>query len=183
MAEPLPRPAVAGYVCGVRTGITPAEALDIILEHTPVLGSETLGVSEAPGRVLVESVVAGRPLPPADNSAMDGYAVRAADLADASAEHPVSLTLAFEISAGDNPTRAVAAGETARILTGAALPPGADAVVRQEDVELFAERVAARVAPAPGDHVRRMGEDAQVGEQVICAGTRVSPTPAGRSRR
>lgn len=179
MAESLPRPAADGYVCGVRTGITPAEALGIILEHTPVLGSETLGVTEAPGRVLVEPVVAGRPLPPVDNSAMDGYAVRAADLATASAEHPVSLTLAFGISAGDDPTRAVAAGEAARILTGAALPPGADAVVRQEDVELFAERVAVRVAPPPGDYVRRMGEDVQVGEQVICAGTRVSPGHLG----
>jgi molybdopterin molybdotransferase len=62
---------------------------------------------------------------------MDGYAVRAADLVAASTEHPVSLTLAFEISAGDSPIRAVAAGEAARILTGAALPPDADAVVRQ----------------------------------------------------
>jgi molybdopterin molybdotransferase len=110
---------------------------------------------------------------------MDGYAVRAADLAAASAEHPVSLTLAFEVSAGNDTTRALAAGAAARILTGAALPTGADAVVRQEDVELLAERVVVRVAPTPGDHVRRMGEDVQIGEQVICAGTRVSPGHLG----
>ena len=159
----------------MRTGITPAEALDIVLEHTPLLGSESVGVSEAPGRVLVEPVLAERSLPPVDNSAMDGYAVRAADLAAASAEHPVSLTLAFMISAGDSPTRALAAGEAARILTGAALPPGADAVVCQEDTELVGERVAVRVVPPPGNHVRRAGEDVQAGAQAISAGVRVSP--------
>jgi molybdopterin molybdotransferase len=163
----------------VRTGITPAEALSIVLEHTPLLGSETVGVAEAPGRVLVEPVLAGRPLPPVDNSAMDGYAVRAADLAGASAEHPVSLALAFNISAGDSPTRAVAAGEAARILTGAALPPGADAVVCQEDTELLGERVAVRVAPPPGNHVRRAGEDVRAGERVIAAGVRVGPGQVG----
>ncbi len=170
---------MGGYVCGVRTGITPAEALGIVLEHTPLLGSETIGVTQAPGRVLAEPVVAGRSLPPVDNSAMDGYAVRAADLAAADAEHPVALRLAFKISPGDSPTRALAAGEAARILTGAALPPGADAVVCQEDTELVGERVAVRVAPSPGNHVRRAGEDVRAGEEAIRAGVSVGPGHVG----
>ena len=138
-----------------------------------------VGIGEASGRVLVEPVVAGRSLPPVDNSAMDGYAVRAADLAGASAEHAVSLALTFNISAGEEPTRAVAAGEAARILTGAALPAGADAVVCQEDTELLGERVAVRVAPRPGDHVRRAGEDVRAGEQAIAAGDPVRPGHVG----
>ena len=163
----------------MRTGITPAEALSIVLEHAPLLGSETVGVSEAPGRVLAEPVAANRPLPPVDNSAMDGYAVRSADLAAASADDPVWLTLAFSISAGEEPSRAVAAGEAARILTGAALPPGADAVVCQEDTEVRGERVALRVAPLPGNHIRRAGEDVRVGEPAIAAGVCVSAGHVG----
>jgi molybdopterin molybdotransferase len=163
----------------VRTGITPAEALSIVLEHAPLLGSETLAVTEAPGRVLVEPVAANRPLPPVDNSAMDGYAVRSADLAAASAENPVCLKLAFSISAGEDPSRAVGAGEAARILTGAVVPPGADAVVCQEDTEVRGERVAVRVAPPPGNHIRRAGEDVRAGEPAIDAGVRVGAGHVG----
>jgi molybdopterin molybdotransferase len=164
----------------VRTGITPAEALRIVLEHAPVLGSEMLGVAESAGRVLAEPILASRELPPADNSAMDGYAVRAADLVGACAERPVSLRLAFEIPAGATPERTLGPGEAARILTGAPLPPGADAVVRQEDAApLPDDRVEVRVAAAQGDHVRRAGEDMRVGEPVLDAGARIGPGQLG----
>jgi len=163
----------------VRTGITPAQALEIVLAHTPVLGSETVGVAESPGRILAEPVASARDLPPADNSAMDGYAVRTADLADASAERAVSLAVVFEIPAGAASERALGPGEAARILTGAPLPRGADAVVRQEDTVQNGDRVAVRVAVPVGAHVRRAGEDVRAGERVLEDGTRIGPGHVG----
>ena len=91
---------LGGKVAVVRTGITPAEALQIVLEHAPLLGAETLAVADARGRVLVEGVRSNRRLPPSDNSAMDGFAVRSEDLASASADHPVALEVIYEIPAG-----------------------------------------------------------------------------------
>ena len=84
----------------MRTGIGAAEALRIVLESAPVLGAERLPAARALGRVLCESVSAARDLPPADNSAMDGYAVRRADLLGSGPERPVELSLAFEVAAG-----------------------------------------------------------------------------------
>jgi molybdopterin molybdotransferase len=163
----------------VRTGITPAEALEIILGHTPVLGAETVGLTDALGRVLAEPVCASRTLPPADNSAMDGYAVQRADLAGASADRPVTLPVAFEIPAGGAAARPLRSGETARILTGAPLPPGADAVVQQENTEPCDEGIAFRVEPGPGENVRRAGEDVKQGEQVLAPGDLLGPSHVG----
>jgi len=163
----------------VRTGITPAEALETVLEHTPVLGSEVVPTPDALGRVLAEAVTSPRELPPADNSAMDGYAVRAADCAAADAEHPVRLPVAFEVPAGAAGLPQLAPGSAARILTGAPLPPGADAVVRQEDTARDADAVAIRVRPEPGDHVRRAGEDVRRGEGVLEAGALLGPAHVG----
>jgi molybdopterin molybdotransferase len=155
----------------VRTGLTPAEALRTILEATPVLGAETVAARDALGRVLVEPVVSTRQLPPADNSAMDGYAVRAQDLVGASRASPVELELAFEVAAGATAERALGRGEAARILTGAPLPAGADTVVRQEDCEREGSRVAVQISPRPREHVREAGEDVGEGQQVLAAGT------------
>jgi len=154
----------------MREGITPAEALGIVLAETPVLAAETVAARDALGRVLAEPVVAGRRIPPADNSAMDGYAVRAAEVAGACAEGPVELRVAFEVAAGATPEAQLAAGEAARILTGAPLPPGADSVVRQEDVDREGDRVRVRVAPALREHVRAAGEDVEPGDRVLEAG-------------
>jgi molybdopterin molybdotransferase len=162
----------------VRTGITPGQALELVLEHTPVLGAEMLGVAACAGRVLAEAVVASRALPPHDNSAMDGYAVRAADLVDA-ATAPVSLRVAFEIAAGAPPARSLSAGEAARILTGAPLPGGADAVVRQEDTERDGQQLRVRVAPQPGDHVRAAGKDVRAGQRVMQPGVCLNPGHVG----
>jgi len=163
----------------VRTGVTAAEALSVILDATPVLGAETLAARDALGRVLAETVVSGRRLPPSDNSAMDGYAVRAAECAGAGPDTPVVLDVAFEVAAGAAPERSLSPGESARIFTGAPIPPGADAVVRQEDTERDADRVRVRVAAAPGAHIRRAGEDVGIGDPVFEPGVRLGPAHLG----
>jgi len=163
----------------VRTGITASEALRIVLAEARALGAETVAASDALGRVLTEAIVSSRILPPADNSAMDGFAVRAADCAGASDSSPQRLAIAFEVPAGAADVPALPPGRAARILTGAPLPAGADSVVRQEDTEREGDRVAIRVPPAPGDHVRRAGEDVARGETVIEAGTRLSAAHLG----
>ncbi|MEE2677946.1 MAG: gephyrin-like molybdotransferase Glp [Myxococcota bacterium] len=163
----------------MREGITPAEALGIVLDEVVALPTETVASQEALGRVLAESVVSGRRIPPADNSAMDGYAVRAADLAGAAPETPRELPVVFEVAAGATPEATLGAGEAARILTGAPLPPGADSVVRQEDVDRDGDRVRVRVAPALGEHVRAAGEDVEPGDRVLEAGTRLGAAHLG----
>jgi molybdopterin molybdotransferase len=165
----------------VRTGISAAEALGIVLEHTPVLPAERLPAERALGRVLCEAVAAGRDLPPADQSAMDGYAVRRADLLGASRERPVELRVAFEVAAGAEAGAlpALRAGQAARILTGAPIPGGADAVVRQEDALREGSRVRLFTAPGPAENVRPAGEDVRAGEEVLARGTRLGPAELG----
>jgi len=163
----------------VQRDITAAEALARVLARTPVLGSETVALGDVLGRVLAEAVHSDRVLPPADNSAMDGYAVSAADCAQASARAPVWLPVAFDVPAGAAQTPRLARGSAARILTGAPLPAGADSVVRQEDTDRDGERVAIRFAPELGENVRRAGEDVQRGECVLEAGTRVGAAQVG----
>jgi molybdopterin molybdotransferase len=163
----------------VRSGLTPREALAAILDHATPLGRETVALPDAQGRVLAEAISAGRDLPPADNSAMDGYAVLARDLARASPASPVSLPMAYEVPAGGRAPRPLEPGETARILTGAPLPEGADAVVRQEDTEANANRIAFLVDPPRGENIRRRGEDVRAGDLVLDAGTVVGPPEIG----
>jgi molybdopterin molybdotransferase len=163
----------------VRTDVSASEAQRLILEAIPLIGPETVPIPAALGRVLAEPIVAARDLPPADNSAMDGYAVRAADLAGASAERPLRLRVAFEVAAGARATQRVGAGEAARILTGAPLPPGSDSVVRQEDVAREAEQILVRVAPGSRQHVRDRGEDVRSGERVLEPGALLGPAEIG----
>jgi len=160
-------------------GITPAEALQIVLEHAPLLGAEVVAVSDARGRVLAEGVRSTRRLPPCDNSAMDGFAVRSADLASACAEHPVALEVVCEIPAGGSAERLLRAGEAARILTGAPIPPGSDAVVMQEDTARDGDRVIVSFSPEPRAHIRDAGEDVEPGDQVLDPGARVGPAEIG----
>jgi len=163
----------------VKTGISAAAALEAILDATTVLPPETVAVEAALGRVLVEAVKSDRRLPPADNSAMDGYAVRRADVVSASAEAAVELPIVIEIPAGGDASRPLGPGEAARILTGAPVPPGADAVVRQEDTESDGERVRVLVAPSPRENIRDAGEDVQRGDRVIEAGAVIGPGHVG----
>lgn len=140
------------------------EAIAQILERVRPLGTERADLFSALGRVLAEDVVSRREIPPWANSSMDGYAVRAADTG------AVELRVVGKIIAGSMPSRAVGAGETMRIFTGAPLPDGADAVVPQEDVVATdgVIRLTARVDS--GAFVRPAGEDVRPGDRVLDAG-------------
>jgi molybdopterin molybdotransferase len=163
----------------MRTELPASQALALILAETETLPPETVDVRAALGRVLAEPIAAARRIPPADNSAMDGYAVRRADLAAASSTRPVELRVAFEVAAGGASPPRLEAGLAARILTGAPVPDGADAVVRQEDVTRQGDRVAFRACPKPRENVRDAGEDVEVGDRVLEPGCVIGPAEAG----
>lgn len=163
----------------MREGLTVVEAQDLILEATPILGAETLSASDAAGRVLAEAIVSTRRHPPSDCSAMDGYAVRREDLLGTSAERPKRLPVVYEVAAGGRAARPLEAGEVARIFTGAPLPPGADAVVKQEDTDMGSERVVIRVEPGIREHVRDGGEDFEIGDRLIESGCVLGPSHLG----
>jgi molybdopterin molybdotransferase len=139
-----------------------------LLGRTPVT---IVPLAGAAGLVLAEDVHAGVSLPPFDNSAMDGYAVRAADVAGASAAQPVTLPVADDIPAGRVDVAALEPGTAHRIMTGAPMPPGADAVVMVEDTDGGTSSVVISAAPAAGTHVRRTGEDVVKGTLALHAGT------------
>jgi molybdopterin molybdotransferase len=160
----------------MRTNLAAAEAQRIILDAAEPLASETCATADALGRVLAEPVVSRRTLPPFDVSAMDGYALRAADLEEGRA---VELPVDFEMAAGARPDRVLAPGAAARIFTGAPLPPGADTVVRQEDTEAVGGRVRIRLAARLAENVRPAGEDVRAGETVLEPGARLGPGPLG----
>jgi len=163
----------------MRTGIDVAEAQRTVLAAARALPPETLALTGVAGRVLAAPIRSGRTLPPADCSAMDGYAVREADVGAASASSPVSLAVAYEVPAGGRAPRALGEGEAARIFTGAPLPEGADTVVRQEDAEATADRVEIRTSPRCRDHVRLAGEDVREGDLVLGPGTVLGPGHIG----
>ena len=127
---------------------------------------------DAHGHRLAEDVASPRDVPLFDNSAMDGYAVRRIDVLGADAQQPALLTIAYETPAGDPPGRELGPGECARIMTGAPVPPGADAVVPVEWTDGAAEGVVRiHQAPEPGGHIRRTGEDVRTGQRLLSAGT------------
>jgi molybdopterin molybdotransferase len=171
-----------------------------VLARVRPTAAEEVGLDRALGRRLAVDAVAAGPFQPFDNSAMDGFAVRAADVRDASADSPVALRIVDESRAGHPAERALGEGEAIAISTGAVLPAGADAVVRVEDTERaprttgpprddapvagggadrLRDRVLIRVAPSPGANVRRAGEDIAPGETVLGAGTELGPAELG----
>jgi molybdopterin molybdotransferase len=151
-----------------RHSISVAEARDLILAAVRPLGAETVGLTQAVGRVLAEEVRATRDIPPEDNSAMDGFAVRAADLRSV----PAELRVVDDLPAGRRPQRVLGPGEAARIMTGGVIPPGADAVVMIEDTHPAGpERVRVLAAAEPGQHVRRAGADVRPGTLIAPAGS------------
>jgi molybdopterin molybdotransferase len=155
------------------------EARRRVVERVSPLPAEDVPLRDALGRVLATEVGAADPVPGFDNSAMDGFAVRAADTAPASADAPVTLAVVDESRAGRPAGRAVGPGEAILISTGAMVPEGADSVVRVEDTSSRDGRVEIGVAIEPGRNVRRAGEDVRGGETVIPAGTRVGPAELG----
>jgi molybdopterin molybdotransferase len=154
-------------------------AVDIVRAEAQALGSETVPLNEGLARVLGEPARSADDVPPFDNSAMDGFAVRAADTAGASSETPIELRLVGESRAGVPADRPVGPGEAIRISTGAMLPDGADAVVRMEEAEVEGDAVAVRIAVDSGHDARRAGEDVRAGEEVVAAGTRLGPAELG----
>ena len=151
-------------------------AQECILEAIGRLDVETVRLEQALGRVLAEDVRANRDQPPYDVSAMDGYALRAADLAAV----PETLAIIADIQAGDMPSLTVQTGQCARIMTGAPLPPGADAVIRVEDTQALSDnRVQINRAVQAGNDIRRLGENMRNGEVVLNAGTEITPGVIG----
>jgi molybdopterin molybdotransferase len=160
--------------------LSPAEAARLILEHVRPLETARLPLREALDLVLAEDVASPIDLPGLDNSAMDGYAVRATDVAGASPERKVALRVVETVPAGRFPTRAVGPGEATRIFTGAPLPGGADGVIRQEDTEPLPDgRVAVLHDRDKGRNVRRRGEDIRAGEVVLSRGAVLGPAQLG----
>ncbi|HEV2013996.1 MAG TPA: gephyrin-like molybdotransferase Glp [Candidatus Dormibacteraeota bacterium] len=159
--------------------LTVAQARERILERITALGSEEIALTQARGRVLAETVRSERDVPPFANSAMDGYAVRAVDVAEASAAQPVRLRVLGEIRAGAAPPAGVQAQSALRIMTGAMVPEGSDAVVRVEDTTEHDGTVEVRVAVAAGTSLRAAGSDLRRGDLVAAAGHVMTPGVIG----
>ncbi|MDP1704789.1 MAG: molybdopterin molybdotransferase MoeA, partial [Sulfurimicrobium sp.] len=152
------------------------EALELLLSHARPLGEiEKIQTTHALGRVLAQPLVSTVTVPPLDNSAMDGYALACASL------NPVGetrLRVAQRIPAGSM-GHALEQGTVARIFTGAPVPPGADAVVMQEDCTPDGDMVVIRKIPHHGENIRRAGEDIAAGSEVLPAGVRIRPQEMG----
>lgn len=151
---------------------------DILAAIRPLPPRE-LAIADALGAVLVNNVTARWPLPSFDNSAMDGYAVRAADVASASEAVPVLLPVRGEIAAGDTGAHDLVPGICLRIMTGAPMPAGADAVVPVECTDGGIDQVAIRVPVDTGASIRRAGGDAQPGDLLLPAGIRLGAVHLG----
>lgn len=153
-----------------------AAAQQCVLESVAVFGAEQVKLEQSLGRVLAEEVRANRDQPPYDISAMDGYALRSADLAKV----PATLQIIEDIKAGDMPAKTLAPGQCARIMTGAPMPPGADAVIRVEDTEAKPDsHVQINLSVKPGNDIRRLGENMRNGEVVLAPGTEITPGVIG----
>ncbi|PPG40454.1 gephyrin-like molybdotransferase Glp [Pseudoclavibacter sp. RFBA6] len=143
-----------------------------VLAETRPLSSETVPLAAAHGRVIAETVASRHALPPWTNSAMDGYAVRSADVATASAGTPVTLEVVADLPAGASADPALSPGQAARIMTGAPVPADADAIVPVEATDGGERRVSVTAPAAPGMHIRSAGEDRQPGDALVSGGSR-----------
>jgi molybdopterin molybdotransferase len=153
------------------------QALAELLAQALLLpGTETVSTFDADGRVLAQDLVSALHVPPQDNSSMDGYALRCADVSAAG----TVLQVTQRIPAGQH-GQPLGAGQAARIFTGAPVPPGADAIVMQEDCEALAEGAQVRVNAVPqnGQWIRRAGEDVTRGAVVLARGQRLTPAALG----
>lgn len=161
------------------TGVTVREASAEILSGARPLPPVRVALRDALGLVLASDVTAPVALPPWDNASMDGYAVRAADIAGATTETPVVLEVLETVAAGGRASRAVGPGEAIRIMTGAPVPDGTDTVVRVEDTDAGTERVAVRSERDARRNVRPRGEDLAAGAVAVAAGTRIGAAQLG----
>lgn len=165
--------------------ITVEDQLAHVLAGLEPLATETLPLTAALGRTLARDVLSTIDIPVFDNSAMDGYAVRHADVAHASPAHPVTLRVVADLPAGSPDDPPLAPGEAARIMTGAIVPADADAIVPVEHTDACrtmgadpnpgTAHVTITTAPSPAAHIRRAGEDLRAGDVVLTAGSVLSP--------
>ncbi len=164
------------------------EVLARVLGRIAALPAENVPVAGALGRVLFEDVISAVDIPPFANSSMDGYALRGADVSEAAPDKPVRLVVVADIPAGVTPSREIKTGEAARIMTGAPLPEGADAVIPVEDTdaqwdigdnEVLSDDVTVRRAVQAGRNVRPIGEDIRAGQTILQSGTIVRPQDIG----
>ncbi|HEY6300396.1 MAG TPA: gephyrin-like molybdotransferase Glp [Candidatus Binatus sp.] len=159
--------------------ISADQALQIVLENVAPLGVERVAILDALGRVLAEPISSSRDIPGFDNSAMDGYAVHAADVAKASEASPVKLAVVETVGAGQMPTRRVSAGQAVRTMTGAPIAEGADAIIPVERTRGGGDSVEFLASAEKGAFIRPRGEDLRLGESVISAGKTLTPADLG----
>jgi molybdopterin molybdotransferase len=154
----------------------------LLARAQPLADTQLVPTVDADGRVLAQSLVSALHVPPQDNSSMDGYAVRCADVVAASASQPVTLPVSQRIAAGQSGSE-LQLGTVARIFTGAPVPAGADAIVMQEDVTVSGEGLQLQATftacPTAGAWIRRAGEDVSQGAEVLHPGTRLGPAELG----
>jgi len=160
--------------------LTVEQARAAVLERIHSLGTERVPLTDAGGRLLAADLSAPYDNPPHDNSAMDGFAVRFADVAAATPTAPVTLQVIEDIPAGKVPQLSVGAGQASRIMTGALVPDGADTVIRVEDTRAQDDGVdILEPEEEAGENVRCRGEDMKAGEALIAAGTELGPGEIG----
>ena len=159
--------------------ISADQALQIVLGNVVPLGVERIPILKALGRVLAEDISSSRDIPGFDNSAMDGYAVRAADLAKASETNPIKLAVVETVGAGQMPTRRLGAGEATRTMTGAPVAEGADAIIPVERTRGTGDLVEFLAAAEKGAFIRPHGEDLRQGELVMSSGKTLTPADLG----
>jgi molybdopterin molybdotransferase len=155
------------------------EALDQILSQIEFKGVEKIPLDQALGRVLAEDIVSRINNPPMDNSAMDGYALIAEDIQSATPENPIKLEMVEEIAAGYTAKRVLRPGQTMRIMTGAPIPTGANAVLMQEDTQKDGNSILCLDKADVEENIRQAGEDVKIGDQVIKKGTTLTPAHIG----
>lgn len=154
-------------------------ARELLLAAVIPVGAERVPLSRCGGRILAQDLTAEENIPPFDRSPYDGYAFRAADTVGVSKEHPVTLRILEEIPAGSVPTVTVTEGTAVKLLTGAPIPPGADAVTKYEVTEFTGETVTLFTPAESGENIVRTGEDVRKGEILVRCGDVVDPGVAG----
>ncbi len=159
--------------------ISVTEARERVLNSVKANDPVEVPLMETLGRVLAEDIVADTHIPPFDNSAMDGYALLSEDIVKATEENPVRLEVLEDLPAGYTARRSLGTGQAIRIMTGAPIPPGADAVIPVELTEREDGGVLVRRAVERGANVRKAGEDVRKGETVLSRGARVGPAEMG----
>jgi molybdopterin molybdotransferase len=159
--------------------VTVDEALEKIFSRIHPLGFEKVSILDALGRVLAEDIHANRNIPPLDNSAMDGYALRIEDIQKASPNHPIRLEVIGDLPAGSISKKRLERGKAIRIMTGAPVPKGADTVIPVEETKKENGFVLIFKAVALGENIRKSGEDAKKGDRVISKGDTIRPAEVG----